>query len=147
MQSPLVSILHRLAYSQISKGNIILWTIHYRKFWFSIEVYSDSDWPGCPSTRRSTTRTFFGDNCALDHRRSNLRYLGLALRPDAEYRAMTVATAELTWLTFLLKDFHVELPSTPVLYCDNVNAHLPIFQDLRDNSKSNFSCSDIWTNL
>lgn len=63
-----------------------------------------------------------------DYQRSNLRNLGLALGPEAEYRAMTVATAELTWLTFLLNDLHVELPSTPVLYCDNARTFEPILR-------------------
>lgn len=57
--------------------------------------------------------------------------------PEAEYRAMAVATVELTWLTFLLKDLHVELPSTRILYYDTLSAlHLtvnPVFHARTQN--------------
>jgi hypothetical protein len=40
---------------------------------------------------------------------------------------MANTTAEITWLTFLLKDLNIPLKSTPVLYCDNLSAlHLTI---------------------
>lgn len=35
---------------------------------------------------------------------------------------MTLATAELIWLTFILKDLGVYLSKTPVLFCDNLSA-------------------------
>ena len=46
---------------------------------------------------------------------------------EVEYRSMANTAAEITWLTFLLKDLHIPLKSTPVLYCDNLSAlHLTI---------------------
>jgi len=35
---------------------------------------------------------------------------------------MTNTTAELTWLTFILKDLLIFLSSPPLLYCDNISA-------------------------
>ena len=69
--------------------------------------FSDTDWAGYPTTRRSTTGfcTFLRQNiiswCAKKQptiSRSST---------EAEYRAMANTTAELTWLTFLLRDLHV----------------------------------------
>ena len=46
---------------------------------------------------------------------------------EAEYRALASAAAELTWITYLLRDIGFKLPTTPVLFSDNVSAlHLTI---------------------
>lgn len=40
---------------------------------------------------------------------------------------MANTSAELTWLTFILKDLRVPLAYTPTVYCDNLNAlHMTI---------------------
>ena len=40
---------------------------------------------------------------------------------------MANTAAELTWLTFILKDLHIPMTSPPTLYCDNLNAlHMTI---------------------
>ena len=40
---------------------------------------------------------------------------------------MANTTAELTWMSFILKDLHIPLASTPTLYCDNISAlHMTI---------------------
>jgi hypothetical protein len=40
---------------------------------------------------------------------------------------MANTAAEITWLTFLLKDLHIPLTTPPVLYCDNLSAlHMTI---------------------
>ena len=90
-------------------------------------AFSDADWAGCPTTRRSTTGycTFLGGNliswCAKKQptiSRSST---------EAEYRAMANTAAELTWMSFILKDLQIPLASTPTLYCDNINAlHMTI---------------------
>ncbi|KAK2400878.1 hypothetical protein QL285_050531 [Trifolium repens] len=90
-------------------------------------AFSDADWAGCPTTRRSTTGycTFLGGNiiswCAKKQHtisRSNT---------EAEYRAMANTAAELTWLTFILKDLQIPLVSPPILYCDNISSlHMTI---------------------
>ena len=46
---------------------------------------------------------------------------------EVEYRAMANTAAELTWMSFILKDLHIPLASTPTLYCDNTSAlHMTI---------------------
>jgi hypothetical protein len=40
---------------------------------------------------------------------------------------MANTVAELTWLTYILRDLHLPLLSPPVLYCDNISAlHMTI---------------------
>ncbi|KAL6316302.1 hypothetical protein AAG906_017935 [Vitis piasezkii] len=90
-------------------------------------VFSDVDWAGCPTTRRSIIGycMFLGGNfiswCAKKQHtisRSSAK---------AEYRAMANIIAELTWMSFILKDLHISLASTPTLYCDNTSAlHMTI---------------------
>lgn len=41
---------------------------------------------------------------------------------EAEYRALASATAELTWIGFLLKELDIPMVATPVLYLDNLSA-------------------------
>jgi hypothetical protein len=89
--------------------------------------FFDADWAGCPTTRRSTTGfcTFLGRNiiswCAKKQptiSRSST---------EAEYRAMANTAAELTWLTFLLRDLRVPQSQPPILFCDNLSAlHMTI---------------------
>lgn len=46
---------------------------------------------------------------------------------EAEYRAMAITTAELTWFQCLLVDLYVSSSQNFVLYCDNISAfHLTV---------------------
>ncbi|XP_034708981.1 uncharacterized mitochondrial protein AtMg00810-like [Vitis riparia] len=99
-------------------------------------AFSDADWAGCPTTRRSITGycTFLGGNliswCAKKQHpisRSST---------EAEYRAMAHTAAELTWMSFILNDLHILLASTPTLYCDNTSAlHMTINSVFHARSK------------
>ena len=41
---------------------------------------------------------------------------------EAEYRSMAATTCELLWLSFLLKDLHIEVQLPITLFCDNKSA-------------------------
>nr|GEW17987.1 ribonuclease H-like domain-containing protein [Tanacetum cinerariifolium] len=56
-------------------------------------AYSDADWAGCPTTRRSTS----------------------------EYRGVANAVAETCWLRNLLRELHTPLSSATLVYCGNVS--------------------------
>ena len=98
-----------------------------------LRAYCDSDWAGCPITRRSTTGycVFLGSSL-VSWRSKRQKTVSLS-SAEAEYRAMTGACCELTWLRYLLKDLGVLLKEPALLYCDNKAAlHIaanPVFHE------------------
>lgn len=85
-------------------------------------AFSDADWAGCPLTRRSTTDfcTFLGANCLSWSAKK--QSMVARSSTEAEYRAMASTTAELTWLSFILRDLGVVLTKPATLFCDNLSA-------------------------
>lgn len=84
--------------------------------------FSDANWAGCPLTRRSTTGMciFLGSNCvSWSSEKQNTVAKSSA---EAEYRALASLAAELTWITYILKDIGVSLLSPPVMLTDNLSA-------------------------
>uniref|UniRef100_A0A2N9HNV7 Integrase catalytic domain-containing protein n=1 Tax=Fagus sylvatica TaxID=28930 RepID=A0A2N9HNV7_FAGSY len=63
-----------------------------------LQAYSDADWAGDPTDRRSTTGT------------------------EAEYRALADTTAELLWLRWLLQDLGIDCSTAVPIHCDNRSA-------------------------
>ena len=108
----------------------------------NLYVFVDADWAGCPLTRRSTMgcSTFLGSNiiswCAKK------QPIVARSSTEVEYRAMASATAELTWLTYLLHNIGVPPMSPSSLFCDNLSAlHLtinPIFHARTKNIQVNY---------
>ena len=84
-----------------------------------VEVYTDANWAGSPSDRKSTTRycTFLGGN--LMTWRSKKQTIVARFSAEVEYRAMAHTSCELMWIKHLLKElrFVVKLPMT--MHCDN----------------------------
>ena len=100
---------------------------------FRLLAYCDSDWPGFPITRRSTTGycVFLGPSL-VSWRSKRQKTVSLS-SAEAEYRAITGACCELTWLRYLLKDLGVLHPEPALLYYDNKAAlHIaanPVFHE------------------
>ncbi|GJU79212.1 ribonuclease H-like domain-containing protein [Tanacetum coccineum] len=85
-------------------------------------AYSDVDWAGFPTTRRSTSGycVFLGNNllswsfkCQQTLSQSSV---------EVEYHGVTNAVAETCWLRNLLRELHTPLPSATLVYCDNISA-------------------------
>lgn len=87
-----------------------------------IRAFSDSDHAGCKATRRSTGGfcTFLGDNIiSWSSRKQPTVSISST---EAEYRAMSDTSSEVTWLVNLLKSLGVPQYEKPELFCDNLSA-------------------------
>ncbi|GJY40966.1 ribonuclease H-like domain-containing protein [Tanacetum coccineum] len=85
-------------------------------------AYSDADWAGCPSTKRSTSGycLFLGNN--LLSWSAKLQPTLSRSSTEAKYRVVANAVAETCWLRNLLRELHTPLSSATLVYCDNVSA-------------------------
>ncbi|TYK30390.1 putative mitochondrial protein [Cucumis melo var. makuwa] len=84
--------------------------------------YSDADWAGDPTDRRSTTGYCFYLGDSLISWRSKKQSVVSRSSTESEYRALADTTAELLWLHWLLADMGVPQQGPTLLYCDNRSA-------------------------
>ncbi|RVX08580.1 Retrovirus-related Pol polyprotein from transposon RE2 [Vitis vinifera] len=96
--------------------------------------YTDADWAGSPTDRRSTSGycVFIGGN--LISWKSKKQDVVVRSSVEAEYRAMALATCELIWLRHLLRELRFGKDEQMKLICDNQAAlHIasnPIFHEM-----------------
>ncbi|GKB06196.1 ribonuclease H-like domain-containing protein [Tanacetum coccineum] len=119
-QEPHFSALKRIA-------QYVCGTLDYGLQLFSssttdLVAYSDEDWAGCPTTRRSTSGycVFLGNNLLSwsSKRQPTLSRSSV----KAEYRGVANAVVETCWLRNLLRELHTSLSSATLVYYDNVSA-------------------------
>ncbi|XP_060169347.1 uncharacterized mitochondrial protein AtMg00810-like [Lycium barbarum] len=89
---------------------------------FKLYGFSDADWGGCTTTRRSTTgySIYLGANCVSWA--SKKQHTVSRSSAEAEYRALASITAEITWIAYILRDIGVYLKLAPTLFCDKISA-------------------------
>ncbi|KAJ9544817.1 hypothetical protein OSB04_024524 [Centaurea solstitialis] len=85
-------------------------------------AYSNADWAGCPTTRRSTSGfcVYLGDN--LVSWSSKRQHVVSRSSAEAEYRGIANVVAETAWLRNLLLELCCPLSRATVVFCDNVSA-------------------------
>jgi histone deacetylase 1/2 len=90
-----------------------------------LSAFSDADWAGCLTTRRSTIGYYMGKNfiswC------TKKQHTISRSSTEVEYCAMGNTIVELTWLTFILKDLHIPMTSPSTLYYGNLSTISVLF--------------------
>lgn len=98
--------------------------------------YSDADWGGCSTARRSTIgyTIYLGANCISWA--SKKQHPVARSSAEAEYRALASTAAEITWITYILRYIGVTLTIAPILFCDNLSAlYMTVNPVLHDRTK------------
>jgi hypothetical protein len=105
-----------------TRDNVLLRGLHYHKGSLTLNAFCDSDWAGNPDDRRFTTGfgIFFGPN--LISWSAKKQHIVSRSSTEAEYRSLSLTTAELLWIHMVLREMHISLPSPPTLWCDNSGA-------------------------
>nr|GEV40746.1 ribonuclease H-like domain-containing protein [Tanacetum cinerariifolium] len=88
----------------------------------SLVGYTDADWAGCPSTRKSTLGycVFLGDNLlSWSAKRQHTLSRSSA---EVEYRGVANVVVDTAWLRNLVRELHSPLSTATLVYCDNVSA-------------------------
>ncbi|GJU59044.1 ribonuclease H-like domain-containing protein [Tanacetum coccineum] len=85
-------------------------------------AYTDTDWVGCPVTRRSTFWycVFLGDNLLSWSVKRQVTLSRSSV--EAEYRDVANVVVETVWIRNLLCELHTPLFTATLVYCDNVSA-------------------------
>ncbi|GJS79309.1 ribonuclease H-like domain-containing protein [Tanacetum coccineum] len=88
----------------------------------SLVGYTDADWAGCPSTRRSTSSYYvlLGDNILSWS--AKRQHTISRFSAEAEYRGVANVVAETASIRNLLRELHSPLSTATLVYYDNVSA-------------------------
>jgi hypothetical protein len=127
-QMEIVHRIFRYLKSALGKGLML-----YKNGHLEVEGYTDADWVGSITDRRSTSGycTFVGGNVVTWH--SKKQSVVARTSAKAEFRAMAHGICEMLWLKAILKELGVHSKDPMKLYCDNKAAisiaHNPIQHD------------------
>ncbi|MDV3193922.1 MAG: Ty1/Copia family ribonuclease HI, partial [Sweet potato little leaf phytoplasma] len=109
---------------------------------YKLNAFSDSDWAGDSTDRRSTTGfvLFLGANPISWSAKKQSTMSRSST--EAEYRALAATATELCWVRQLLRDLRVYVSQPPSLRCDNSSAlqlaKNPIFHGLTKHVEIDF---------
>ncbi|RVW35073.1 Retrovirus-related Pol polyprotein from transposon TNT 1-94 [Vitis vinifera] len=112
----MTTVIRILRYLKMTPGKGLFFQRTTKK---EIEIFSDPDWAGSVTDRRSTSGycSFVWGN--LVTWRSKKQSVVARSSAEAEFRAMAQGICEGIWLNRLLEELRVPLKHPMVLYCDN----------------------------
>jgi hypothetical protein len=128
--------IHLVAAKQVMRylnGTLDYGLFYTRDHDFRLCGYTDSDWPGSVSDRKSTSRCCFSLGSAMTSWQSRKQSSIALSTAEAEYIAACSASCEAIWLWKLLTGlFDLEMEATMIL-CDNQSCikmtENPVFHD------------------
>ncbi|GJV06354.1 putative reverse transcriptase domain-containing protein [Tanacetum coccineum] len=85
----------------------------------NLTAYCDSDWLGCPFTRRLRMGYLLILGGGPISWRTKKQSVVSRSSAEAEYRAMASPVGEILWVRWLLKDLQVDITTPTPLFCDN----------------------------
>ncbi|KAK1414173.1 hypothetical protein QVD17_29914 [Tagetes erecta] len=129
-QSHMNAIIRVLRYLKATPGQGILLP---KSGGTDLVAYSDSDWLGCPDTRRSRTGYLLLLGGAPVSWKSKKQSVVSRSSAEAEYRAMASTVSEILWMRWLLKELGFPQNRPTTLFCDNLAvkhiANNPVFHE------------------
>lgn len=87
-----------------------------------LQAYCDSDWAGCPNTRRSTTGFCLVLGQSPIAWKSKKQSVVARSTAEAEYRSLAMTVCEVLWVKQLLKDLGLTQLGSTTIFCDNKSA-------------------------
>lgn len=115
------------------KGNPRQGILLQANYTLQLNAYYDSDWGGCPLTRRSLTGYFIFLGGSPISWKTKKQHTVSRSSAEAEYRSMATAVCELKWLKGLLLSLGVHHSSSAKVFCDSQAAmHIaanPVFHE------------------
>ncbi|XP_020206993.1 uncharacterized protein LOC109792022 [Cajanus cajan] len=86
---------------------------------YKLHAFSDSDWAGCPDSRRSITGYCIFYGASLVSWKTKKQTTVSKSSSEAEYRALASTVCEVQWLSHLLKELNHATQVPCNLFCDN----------------------------
>ena len=117
MESHVVAVKRILRYLR----GTLDYGIHFQLDTLNLQAYSDADWAGDPNDRRSVSGFVVYLGSSPISWASKKQHTVSRSSAEAEYRALAIAAAELTWIRQLFCDMHVPLLIPPLIHCDNIS--------------------------
>ncbi|XP_062147788.1 uncharacterized mitochondrial protein AtMg00810-like [Alnus glutinosa] len=112
------------------KGTLFQWLHFSSQSPLQLHAYTDADWAGDPTDRRSTTGYCFLLGTSLISWHSKKQFVAALSNTDAEYRTLADTSSELLWLRWLLQDIGVSFSSATPIYYDNISAIQIAYNDV-----------------